>query len=317
MWFKQAKIFKLSNTITYTPDLIEEKLKPLAFRPCLPSFLSGHGWASPIDKENAPLVHAANGYILLCLQLEEKVLPAAVVQQALSEKIKQIKADQERNVSRKEKSSLKEELIHSLLPRAFSKLSRIYILLDTKNNWLIIDTASASRLEKCIDLLKKSLGNNTFSGIKTKKVAPLLTRWLLQDDYPDDFSIEKSCVLKDTSQQSRTIRCQEQNLSDKAIQLLLKEGCEAHQLALNWHDKVSFTLTDDFSLKSIRYHEEIISLAKDQHTETQEQQFDADFFIMTETLSELFSPLLGVFEQHDDFVEKNPQAENITAAVEA
>jgi recombination associated protein RdgC len=295
MWFKQAQIFQLTNAIPFQSQALEDKLEPLAFRPCLPSFASGHGWTSPQEQEGAALVHAANGYLLICMQLEEKVLPATVIRQELNERVSDIQTQQERKVSQKEKRELKEEIIIAFLTRAFSKLSRVYGLIDTKNDWLILDTTSASRIEKFLALFKKSMGETTYQSIETKKVAPELTQWVSQGHAPKAFAIDQSCVLRDPQQQTRTVRCQHQDLSVEAIQAFLADGFEVHQLLLNWQDKMTFTLVDDFTLKAIRYHEEVISLAKDSYSETEQEQFDADFFIVTELLSELFALLLKTF----------------------
>jgi len=296
MWFKQAQIFQLSKPISSDIAALEEQLESLVFRPCLPSIPSSHGWVSPIDKENAPLVHAANGYLLICMQLEEKVLPAIVVRQALNEKIKELVAEQNRKISQKEKYALKDEIIQTLLPRAFSKMSRIYGYIDTRNHWLVIDTITSSKVEKFLALLKQLSGEISYHAIETKKIGPLLTQWLLRDNYPASLSIEKSCVLRDPNEQSRIIRCQQQDLLAGSIQSLLKDGCEVHQLYLTWQDKISFTLVDDLTFKNIKYNDEILSLAKDSYSESPEQEFDANFYIMTEALTALWVELIALFQ---------------------
>ncbi len=86
MWFKQIQVFQLTDSIAYSPDKIAEQLEPLAFTSCLPSMHSSAGWIAPVDVENAPLVHGMNGNIMLCLQIEEKILPATVVRQELNER---------------------------------------------------------------------------------------------------------------------------------------------------------------------------------------------------------------------------------------
>ncbi|WP_423064045.1 recombination-associated protein RdgC [Candidiatus Paracoxiella cheracis] len=309
MWFKQATLFQLSDPVLYKPDRLEEQLAQLSFKSCLPSMPSSAGWVSPIDKEDAPLVHAANGYLLMCLQLEEKVLPAAVVRQELDERIKTIAATQDRKVSQKEKFALKDEIIHTLLPRAFSKFSRIYATIYTKNKWLIIDTTTPSKVEKFLNLFKRSMDKVCYQTIETKKISPILTQWLLHDDCPRSFSIEKNCVLRDPNQETRIIRCQQQDLSASAIQSLLKDGCEVQQLSLNWQDKINFILVDDFTLKNMKYSDEILNRAKDNYGETLEQQFDADFYIMTELLSELLTSLLNLFSKNKPKQKSKPMLE--------
>ena len=49
------------------------------------------GWISPVDEQDAPLVQSMNGYLMMCLQIEEKILPPIVVRQELIKKLKKLK----------------------------------------------------------------------------------------------------------------------------------------------------------------------------------------------------------------------------------
>lgn len=298
MWFKQAQIFQLQTPIPYDPEVLEKQLEPLAFRPCLATFPSSYGWTSPLEEEGAPLVHAANGNLLICLQVEEKVLPATVIRQELDKKVKNLETLRDRKIPQKEKYALKEEIVHTLLPRAFSQLSRMYAYFDTKNNWLILDTASAPKTQKFIEFLKKVFEALAIQPIITSKLSSLLTQWLMQQNYPDTFSIEKSCVLADVNQKNRVIRCQQQDLFSTSIESFIKDNCEIKQIALSWQDNMHFTLTEDFSWLGIKFQDKVIAQAKEMEPETKKQQFDADFFIMTEMFSGLLKDLLKVFDQN-------------------
>ena len=144
-------------------------------------------------------------------------------------------------------------ITHTLLPRAFSKYTRVYAYIDTKNHWLVLDTITPSKVEKFLNLFKKTFSEVNCQCIDTQKIAPLLTRWLKHNNVPPAFEIEKTGVLKDSHQQGRMIRCQQQDLQAPGIQSLLKDGYEVHQLSLNWQEKMRFVLVDDFTLKSICY----------------------------------------------------------------
>ncbi|MDR3492299.1 MAG: recombination-associated protein RdgC [Gammaproteobacteria bacterium] len=306
MWFKQLQLFELTGPESITASQLEEKLEPLAFTSCLPSLPSSIGWVAPIDVENAPLVHTVNGYILFCLQIEEKILPATVIRQELQEKVKMIEITEDRRVRSKEKLTIKEELTMTLLPRAFSKFTRLYAYIDTKNKWLVLGTTNASKTEQFISLYKRCVNEN-IRLCELKKLSPLMTHCLKTQNYPKEFSIEKSCVLQDPQQQKRVIRCQQQNLFAGSIQELIKDGCEVKQLAMCWQDRVNFVFTDDFTVRGIQYQDEILSQAKDIESETREQQLDADFFIMTETLHGLIKDLMNMFTIPADAKLQNDQ----------
>lgn len=294
MRFKQLQLFQLVDSVRYPIEELIEKLMPLEFRPCLPSMMSSAGWVSPLDEDEAPLVRAVNGYIMLCMQVEEKILPAAVIRHEMNEKIKRIEALEERKVRQKEKLSLKDETMMDLLPRAFTKFTRIYGYIDVKNQWLVLGTTNAAKTEQFISLFKKSISEKIHS-FELKKLSPIITHWLKNKNDPSTFLIEKSCMLQDPQQQNRVIRCQHQDLFAPSIQALLTDGCEVKQLALCWQDRTNFVLADDFSLRSIRFQEEVITQIKEMEAETKQQQFDADFLILTDLLASLLKDLLGLF----------------------
>jgi recombination associated protein RdgC len=294
MWFKQAQIFKLSTPITENVETLSLQLQPLAFRPCLPSFPFSYGWVPPIEEEGgkeAALVHKINNCLLICLQFEEKILPMSIVRQELNKKVKELEVLRDKKMSRKEKYTLKEEITHTLLPKAFSKLSAAYAYMDIKNSWLVLDTTNASRTDKFMTHLKKSLPDLGIEPIVATKLAPTLTQWLLHQNYPQIFSVEKSCVLNDVQQKNRVIRCQQQNLFANGIRSFIEDSCQVKQLALCWQDSIQFVLTEKFFLLSVKFPEKISEQSQEMEPETKQQQFMADFFIMTGIFSGLLKDL--------------------------
>lgn len=297
MWFKQVQLFKLTDSISSSPNFLAEKLQALAFSPCLPSMPQSMGWVSPLYDENAPLVRGINGCLMFCLQIEDKILPGSVVTQALKEKIKKIEQTESRKIRQKEKLSLKDETVQILLPRAFTRLARIYAYIDTRNQWLILNSTSPAKTEMFISMFKKSVGEG-IEAFEVIKPASIFTDWLKNKNYPQEFSIEKSCVLQDPEQQNRVIRAQQQDLFSAPIQTLVSEGCHAIQIALCWHDKLNFVLADDFSLRSIHLvDDDMVEIQEEM--ESKEQKFDADFIMMSETYAGLFSDLLKIFTRNN------------------
>lgn len=313
MWFKQAQLFQLTDAFRYTPTALIEKLEELEFQECLPSMPFGPGWVSPVDEEDAPLIQSMNGYTMICLQIEEKILPPIVIRQELAKKIKQIENSEDRKVSPKEKYALKDEITATLLPRAFSKLTKVYAYIDSKNHWLVLGIANAKKTEQFLSAFKKTFGDS-IGTLQIKKLASLMTSWLKHQNHSSSFSIEKSCVLQDANHESRVIRCKEQDLFENPIQSLIKDGCEIKQLALNWQDRIDFVLLDDLSVQSIKFSDEIIEQVKEMEAGTKQQQFNADFLIMTETLHGLFKDLLDSFTEQPIKIEKADTSKIVSMA---
>lgn len=103
------------------------------------------GWVPPMGSHSDALTHTANGQIIICARKEEKILPSPVIKQALEAKIQKLEADQGRKLKKTEKDSLKDEVLHSLLPRAFSRFSQTMMWIDTINGLIMVDCASAKK----------------------------------------------------------------------------------------------------------------------------------------------------------------------------
>lgn len=294
MLYKQLQLFQLTESFRFSKEEWIEKLSPLAFNPCLPSLPSSAGWISPIDEEQSSLVHLVNDCIMLCMQIEEKVLPTAVIRQELEKKTKEIEQNEGRKIYKSEKLRLKDELTTQLLIRAFTKINRVHAYIDIKNNWLVLGTTHAKKTEQFISLFKKSISENV-NGFKFSKLSSLFTNWIKTEEYPTHFVVEKNAVLQDPQLQKRIIRCREQNLFSSGIQSLIKEGCEVTQLALSWNDRVQFVLTDNFLVSNIQFLENVFAESDYSEADTKLLKFNADSLILTNLISAILKDLLALF----------------------
>ncbi|MCK4870746.1 MAG: recombination-associated protein RdgC [Gammaproteobacteria bacterium] len=295
MWFRNVQLFSLGHEIAYEQSALAEALQQLVFTPCLATLPSTTGWVSPTDNEFGSLVYANNGCLMICLQVEEKLLPATVVQQRLKERVQEIESEYERKVYGKEKQSLRDDIYHALLPQAFSKKSKIYAYIDTKHGWLALNTTTAKKTELFMDAWKKVMPDIQLIRPELKKLTTIMTHWLQNSSQPDVFEFGKNCLLQDPAQQNRKLRCQQQDLLAQSMQPIIKDGFEVSQITLVWQDQVSFHLADDFSVRSLRFQDELIEAAYEEADGDKDARFAADFLIMTETFRKLLPDLTTVF----------------------
>jgi recombination associated protein RdgC len=294
MWFKNLQLFKFTEKFPFTAEELAEKLAEKKFLPCKSIDAMSLGWVAPQNMDDAPLVYAANGFLLICLQKEEKLVPGSVVKQMLDDKVAEIEQKQGRYVGKNEKNTLKEDVYHQLVMRAFSKVSRHYAYIDTIDNYLVVNAASHSKAEEITVFLRNTLGSLKIEIPKVQTLTTLLTHWLTSNEYPADFAITDHCVMNNPKERG-VIRCQGQNLFSEDIISLLEEGRLISQLGLSWSENLSFTIKDDFSIKSIKFLELIQDQAKDVFTETPADRFAADFTIMADSLREFIRALMREF----------------------
>ncbi|EIC30924.1 MULTISPECIES: recombination-associated protein RdgC [Methylomicrobium] len=296
MWFKNLTIFRLTETFTLTPGELEQKLQTLQFRSCGPHEEFSFGWTQPVGKSSDQLVHAANGFMMLCGKKEEKVLPTAVVNEMLQEKIGEIEDREARKLSKKERTTLKDELIFELLPKAFRFSRKTYAYIDPKGGWLLIDSASAKSAEDLLSSLRKCLGSLPAIPLNTiDKPSVNMTQWLLTQEAPEDLTVEDECELRALEEEGGIIRCKKHDLSAPEIKNHLDTGKQAIKLAVNWAGRIAFVLDEHLALKRLRFLDMVQEQAADIDTGSAAERFDADFTIMTGELAELLPRLIAWF----------------------
>lgn len=290
MLFKQAQLFSLNKSLPKQLSSLLPKLESLIFKNCPPSFSSSHGWVAPTKDKDAPLIYSMGNYLLFNIQFEEKVLPAGVIKKELDNKISELQQKEDRKIYSKEKKNLRDEVTMTLLPRAFTQISQVYACIDTKNNWLILNSLQAEKTKSIISAFKKCFDVDA-TPFKLKKIPYLLTQWVKENDAPDGIEILDQCFLQDPNAIKRNIRAQSQSLSSPPLQALIDSGLEVKQLLLGWQDAIKFTLTEHMHLKNIRLADELINDADEAASESALDRFNTDFILMTKTLEPLFLTL--------------------------
>ena len=297
MWFRNIQAFQFSEPFVMSQEVLNRQLQEFGFRPVSSVEVMSKGWVAPSKEDSAPLVHAANGFLMMCLKIEEKIIPASVVRQGVEEKVKALEAREGRPLYKKEKQLLKEEVYQVLLGRAFSRSTHIYGYIDTLEGWLFIDAGSSKKAELFTTELRRALGSLKIVLPEVMDVSTVLTDWVVKKRLPAEFAISDSCVLQD-EKTSGLIRCQRQNILSADIQSLFEEGREVVQLGLGFCDLLSFVLKRDFSIRNLKFLSEIKAEASEVFTETAQQRFDADFLLMAETLRGFWKALYAVFRRH-------------------
>lgn len=295
MFFKNLKIYQITQSIAV--DNLGEQLAEQVFKPCGSQEPSRIGWVSPLGKGGEMLTHTVGDCIMLCARKQERVLPPAVVNEILEEKILEIEAAGSRRVYRKERASLKDELIFEMLPKTFTKSSNLFGYIDTKRQLIFINTASASKAEELLSLLRESIG--------TLPVVPLsvesdisfgLTEWLNSpSDAPKAFTIGADCVLQDQADEKNIVRCKHQEMEAAEVSSLLSSGKQVTELALTCRERISFKLDERLSIKSIKFEDILQDRLDNMESEDAATLFDNNFSIMSLELGVFIDDLLWCF----------------------
>lgn len=179
-------------------------------------------------------------------------------------------------------------MLHSLLPRAFSRFNQTFMWIDTVNDLIMVDAASAKRAEDTLALLRKSLGSLPVVPLTMESPIELtLTEWVRSGELPAGFIIQDEAELKAILEDGGVIRCKKQNLISDEIAVHIEAGKLVTKLAVDWQERIQLVLADDGSLKRLKFADTLREQNDDIDRDDFAQRFDADFILMTSELAAL------------------------------
>lgn len=295
MWFKNLRVYTFAKPLAQSFDEVETALADKSFEPCGSMEKARLGWVSPLGREGEMLSHAQGNYLMLCCQKQERLLPAAVINEATDEKVAELEERQGRKIYRKEKRQIRDDVFVTLLPRAFTRNQQTFAYISLADNLLIVNSGSAPKAEELLTLLRDTLGSLPVE-IPTTSRAPadVMTRWLREQHGSDNFVIDEECELFNPIDGSNVVRCKGQDLFSEEIQTHLGAGKQVKSLGVTWNSAVSCVISEDLAVKRVKFvgmNEE-----RDQgEAESEIEKFDQEFAVMTLQLSGFFTDFFAAF----------------------
>lgn len=295
MFFKNLKIYKLDGD-KLTPGVsLTEQLARGPFERCASNQPVSRGWVSP--RNNGELIHVQNGNVLIALRTEERIMPSSAINSEVAERAEKMASEQGYKPSRKQLRELKERVIEELMPRTLTKQQTTFAWLDLNNSMLAIDASTEGKAEVVIEHLRVCLDEFPVKPLHIN-VSPqsAMADWLASGEAPDGFTIDRDCELKSVGEEKATVRYVRHPLGDEVhdeIKSHLAAGKLPTKLALTWDDRVSFVLTDTLHIKRIAFLDIVKEQAEQDGETTMEEQFYADFALMTGELSRTITNVIA------------------------
>lgn len=300
MWFRNIQLYRLTENFDLDAEALHEALLEKAFKPCGGLDTHSLGWAPPLGKHSELLVHAANGRLMICQRREDRILPAAVIREALAEKVDAIEAAEARPVGRKEKTRLKDEIVVDMLPRAFTRSSHLYAYIDPKAGWIVVDSATPKKAEEMLSLLRETLGSLKIKPLAvSNSPAMVMTRWL-ENSVPQPFVAADECELKEPVENGGIVRGRKLDLGSDEVRSHLEAGKQVTKLGVEWNERIACLLCDDLSIKRLRFLDLVMEEAAEVDADDAAARFDADFTLMAMELSHFIPAVIEALGGLDD-----------------
>ncbi len=290
---KNALIFLIEDWQAPALSSLEEALQSHSFVACGPSQAESVGWVAPRGQAHGALAESIGGQIILKLCTEKKGVPASVINEQVELQLDNIEAESGRRPKGKAVKELKEQIVHSLLPRAFPKRSSTPIWIDAKAGRVVVGASSMKRADAALSQLNELMGG-------TLKLQPLQTQlspttamagWLREQEGPAGFTLDRECELKQPDLDKPAVRYSRHALEIAEIAAHIEQGKLPTQLALSWQGRVSFVLHESGGLRKLKLLDVALE-GQGAATDGKDDGFDADVALTTGELSQLIPDLI-------------------------
>ncbi len=319
MFFHNLVIFTFPvNFPGLIPSPVAEELDDLSARmdearlkPVGALELASVGFISPYGRDEQQLVHDLEDKRWISCGSEERILPAAVVNELLRKKVLEIEEREGYAPGAKARKRLKDDLIHELLPQAFVKPGRTDAYLDLGRGLICVDTSSRRRGEQVVSEMRRALGSFPALPLNAE-VSPraVLTGWLAGEALPEGFSLGEECELRDAMEGGAVVKVQNTDLHGEEVQKHLETGLQCTRLAVVYQDHVSLVLDEDLTIRKLRFLDGAVDQLENTNSEDLRAELDARFALMTGELAQVLDALFDAFKVTRPDAEPKPPASN-------
>ena len=292
--FKQLTALRLGQNFAIPAAAdIEAKLEPKRYVPIGPSQEKSVGFFPPRGSEHDALVEVIGGHYIMRLNIETKSVPSRAIKEEVDKRCKATEEATGRKPGKKERRDLSDEVLLSLLPAAFPKLSAVTIWIDPERRTLCLNTASQGKIDLVTSAMISLLADMQVTYLNTTtSPQAAMTQWLLAEspeDWPTNLTVERECVLKSTGEDGATVKFNKHHLATEDVKKHVKEGKLPTALALSWDGRVAFVLTESLQLKKLQFLDGVMD---ESGTDKSEDRFDADVALSTGLLAPLLDDLV-------------------------
>ena len=276
---------------------LDAHVADFALKPVGPLELSSRGFVTPKGQHGEWLVQRLGDALWITVGGEDKLLPAAVVNDHLQKKLADIEVREGRKPGGRTRKRIKDELITELLPRAFVRPVRTDALIDTTLGVIAVDASSRKVAEGVVSEVRRALGSFPALPVNAE-VSPraILTGWVAGDPLPDGLSLGEDCELRDPTDTGAVVRVQRMELAGHEIAEHRAAGKQVTRLALVLDDHVSFTLGEDLVVRKFRLLDGAIDTLEATEREDIGAELDARFALTAGEFKRLFAVLEAAFK---------------------
>lgn len=291
MIFKNLSIYRVGGQVD--PAVLEAHLNKRAFKSCPPGGEKSTGFSRIFGSEGRLFSHA--GLHLFCLKSEERKIPPAVVKTKLKKVIEKEQRAIGRLVNREERKEFIAQVRADLMKSAedFVQSQDTWAYFDNTAQMLVINTTSPKTAANLADFLRDGVQCLVLHPLKPNRdISDQITGWLRERSLPGSFVAGVKC---DLTNDLGTLKYNKLDLDDPRLIGYLAEGMRLTCLALAYGERCTFTLEEDFTIKSLVFSERVL-MDLDHGSGEPLEELAGDLTLMASEVRDLVEKLFQVID---------------------
>lgn len=256
--FRNLTMFRFPVEAAIAFEHLHAKLGRNLLQQCGPMQMRTRGWVSPYGQTDDALVLAQGDFRLITLGGWDKSIPPSAVEAELAERVKAMDAGRAevgmKPLGKGEQRRVRQAIIAEMVPRAIPKPMRMHGMIDLRNGWIVVDTASGKAAEDFISQLRLALGKLPAFYVEPEtNPSDVLTRWL-QDGGSEGLAtwiVGDECELRDSLADS-IIRFAGADLDDEEVIAHVSHGMRCTKLRVHYSDRCSMVISSDMRISKFQ-----------------------------------------------------------------
>lgn len=292
---RSAIVYLFNKPFNVEAASLNIAVQDFKFNPCGPQDISKFGFSQPTKNNGDNLCHFVSGITMLTTMKEEKIIPAQYLKDLVNEAVAKIEYAEARKLPKKEKESIKDDVISSLLPRAFSKKTPLnyYIVNLEFGQVIIVDTTSYARAEEGLALLRKSVGSLPIIPLSMKEsVSHTLTNIAKEQKQLPSFPFTGFYDLSSESNEGSAARMKDFESNSDELALHLENEKIISGCSLSYWQSMEFKIDDSLIFKSIKFSEEFKAGNDEMGNEDPLARFDADLTLAISEVKHMINDIV-------------------------
>lgn len=309
---KTITAFLLADATTkrlLSADSLAETLQEPTIVDPLKTMWATAGFSRPSNFGDLTVFVGADNTRVLNVQVRERVLPAKVIKTHLEDRIVDAERRQGYRHGRKQIAELKEEVTMSLLPSSHIRHVDTEVMIT--GDYLFIGTGSARTVDVVMSQIMSLFPEDklAFKPIAWGRDVSMFLMDALLDETTESCKFNRSRSVTLKSSAKAVARFKDIGLDVDSVKERVSAGMHPVDLALEYDDTMTFTLTDQMLVKGIRFSDVLMSQTHDVKNEVDE--FDATTALVSGELRKMFADLLTAIPVRDELEESGDEDDEL------